>query len=171
MSCGDRSQGHWLGGNLDGDGFVVGVKAHANVIMGKRALIVGAGGAGTAIAYAVARENPAELVVSNRSMARAEEVVDRVLSEVPDAVIRTGPVNAAGFDVVINATSLGLRDEDPSPVPIETLEAGALACEAVMRDADTALLAGARQRGCLIHEGQHMLHGQLVEKAKFFGLG
>lgn len=166
----DRSQGHWLGGNLDGDGFVAGVKAHAHVLTGKRVLMVGAGGAGKAIAYAVARENPAELVISNRSVARAEEVVDRVRSAVPEVAIRTGIANATGFDVVINATSLGLRDEDPSSLPVETLEVGTLVCEAVMRDTDTALLEGARQRGCLIHEGQHMLHGQLVEMAKFFGL-
>src|SRR3546814_4627786 len=78
--------------------------------------------------------------------------------------------DAAEFDVVINATSLGLRDGDPSPIAIETLQPGALVCEVVMRETDTALLAGARQRACILHEGIHMLHGQLEEMARFLGL-
>src|SRR3546814_3604028 len=67
----DRIQGHWLGGNLDGDGFVAGLKSRGHELTGKRVLMVGAGGAGKAIAHAVACECPAELVVSNRSMGRA----------------------------------------------------------------------------------------------------
>src|SRR3546814_21098292 len=64
----DRIQGHWLGGNLDGDGFVAGLKSRGHELTGKRVLMVGAGGAGKAIEQAVACECPAELGVSNRSM-------------------------------------------------------------------------------------------------------
>lgn len=166
----DRDHGHWVGGNLDGDGFVAGLKERGHTLTGKRVLMVGAGGAGKAIAYAVARENPAELVLSNRSLARAEEVVARIGPALPGVKIRTGTADAIGFDVVVNATSLGLRDEDPVPLPIETLLPGTLVCEAVMRDTDTTLLAAARRRGCIVHQGQYMLYGQLVEMAKFFGL-
>lgn len=166
----DRERGHWVGGNFDGDGFVSGVKERGHTLTGKRVLMVGAGGAGKAIAYAVARENPAELVLCNRSQPRAEEVVARISPALPGVKIRTGPASAAGFDVVINATSLGLRDEDSSPLPVETLDSGTLVCEAVMRDMDTALLAAARQRGCQVHQGQYMLYGQIVEMARFLGV-
>ena len=71
----DAEQGHWEGGNLDGDGFVAGLKERGHTLAGKRVLLLGAGGAGKAIAYAVGREQPAMLVLSNRSMARAEEAV------------------------------------------------------------------------------------------------
>ena len=82
--------------------------------------------------------------------------------------MRTGAADARGFDVVINATALGLHDDDPVPLPVESLQPGMLVCEAVMRD--TALLAAARACGALAHAGQHMLDGQLVAMAGFFGM-
>src|SRR3546814_2328489 len=99
-------------------------------------------------------------------MGRAHEIVDRIKIALPEAPVHTGVADAAEFDVVINATSLGLRDGDPSPIAIETLQPGALVCEVVMRETDTALLAGARQRACILHEGIHMLHGQLEERSE-----
>ncbi|MBS0509153.1 MAG: shikimate dehydrogenase [Proteobacteria bacterium] len=161
-------RGHWLGGNLDGDGFVAGLKACGHSLTDKRVLLLGAGGAGKAIAYAVGRERPAELVLHNRSMARAEEALARIAPALSGVLLRTGPADATNFDVVINATALGLKDGDPAPLPVETLRPGMLVCEAVMRD--TALLAAARDRGAVAHAGQHMLDGQLVEMAGFFGL-
>ena len=124
--------------------------------------------AGKAIAYAVGRERPAELVLYNRSMARAEEALARIAPALPGVAMRGGAADARGFDVVINATALGLHDDDPAPLPVETLQPGMLVCEAVMRD--TALLAAARARGALAHAGQHMLDGQLVAMADFFGM-
>ncbi len=166
----DRERAHWVGGNFDGDGFVAGLKERGHTLAGKRVLQLGAGGAGKAIAYAVAREKPAEFVLHNRSDARAAEVVARLALALPDVPMRTGPADATGFDVVINATSLGLKDGDALPLSIDTLAPGMLVCEAVMRDTDTALLTAAQARGCLIHQGQYMLYGQLVEMARFFGL-
>src|SRR3546814_12568022 len=92
--------------------------------------MVGAGGAGKAIAHAVACECPAELVVSNRSMGRAHEIVDRIKIALPEAPVHTAVADAAEFEVVIHATSLGLRDGDSSPIPIQTFQPGALVCEA-----------------------------------------
>lgn len=164
----DDERGHWLGGNLDGDGFVAGLKAQGHDLEGMRVLLLGAGGAGKAIAYAVGRERPAELVIYNRSMARAEEAVQRLAPALPGVALRSGAADATGFDVVINATALGLHDGDPAPLAVETLQPGMLVCEAVMRD--TSLLAAARERGAQVHAGQYMLAGQLVAIAGFFGL-
>ena len=121
-----------------------------------------------AIAYAVGREQPATLVLSNRSMARAEEAVRRLAPALPGVDVRTGVADGTGFDVVINATALGLHDGDPAPLPTDTLQPGTLVCEAVMRD--TALLAAARTRGATAHPGHGMLYGQIVEIARSFGL-
>ena len=164
----DRERGHWVGGNLDGDGFVAGLQECGRSLAGKRVLLLGAGGAGKAIAYAVGRAQPAELVLSNRSMARAEEVAQRIAPALPGVAVRTGAADATGFDVVINATALGLREGDPAPLPVETLQPGTLVCEAVMRD--TALLAAASARGATVHAGHYMLYGQMVELAHFFGM-
>ncbi|MBS0610270.1 MAG: shikimate dehydrogenase [Proteobacteria bacterium] len=165
----DSSRGHWLGGNLDGDGFVAGLKQCGHSLTGKRVLLLGVGGAGKAIAYAVGREHPAELVLHNRTTARAQEAVQRLAPALPGLALRTGLADATGFDVVINATALGLQDGDPAPLPVETLRPGMLVCEAVMRD--TPLLDAARACGAHAHAGQHMLEGQLTEIARFFGFG
>lgn len=164
----DGAHGHWLGGNLDGDGFVAGLKACGHSLAGRRVLLLGAGGAGKAIAYAVGRERPAELVLHNRSMARAEEALARIAPALPGVALCSGAADAEGFDVVINATALGLHDGDPAPLPLETLRPGMLVCEAVMRD--TALLAAACACGAQAHAGQHMLDGQLMAMADFFNL-
>lgn len=94
----DAEQGHWEGGNLDGDGFVAGLKERGHTLAGKRVLLLGAGGAGKAIAYAVGREQPAMLVLSNRSMARAEEAVQRLAPALQGVDVRTGVAGGAGFD-------------------------------------------------------------------------
>lgn len=163
----DRKKGHWVGANFDGDGFVAGLRERGHTLAGKRVLQVGAGGAGKSMAYAIARERPAELVIHNRSTDKAAELAAQLKEALPGVSIRTGDNNPAGFDVVVNATALGLRDADAMPVPAERLSAGTLVCEAVVRDGDTPLLKTAREHGCLVHHGQWMLYGQIVEIARF----
>jgi shikimate dehydrogenase len=166
----DRGRQLWVGGNFDGDGFVAGLRERGHSLQGKRVLLVGAGGAGKSIGYAVGRANPAELVLHNRSEQRASEVVARLNRGVPNVVIRSGPADATCFDVVINATSLGLKDDDSLPLSADTLAPGTLVCEAVMRDVDTPLIRAARTRDCTIHHGHHMLYGQIVQMANFLGV-
>ncbi|MFM0200172.1 shikimate dehydrogenase [Paraburkholderia fungorum] len=163
----DRTKGHWVGANFDGDGFVAGLRERGHTISGKRVLQVGAGGAGKSMAYAIARERPAELVIHNRSASKAAELVAQLKKALPDVSIRSGDNNPADFDIVVNATALGLHDGDAIPVQAELLSAGTLVCEAVVRDEDTSLLKTAREHGCLVHHGQWMLYGQIVEIARF----
>jgi shikimate dehydrogenase len=166
----DRKKRLWVGGNFDGEGFVTGLHEQGHSLLGKRVLLLGAGGAAKPIAYAVARERPAELVIHNRSNTRAVELVEKLHEALPDVAIAAGAADASSFDVVINATSLGLRDSDPLPVPADTLSPQTLVCEAVIRDGDTSLLAEARKRSCMVHHGQYMLYGQIVEIARFVGI-
>ncbi|AJG21792.1 shikimate dehydrogenase family protein [Cupriavidus basilensis] len=166
----DRQKGFWVGGNFDGDGFVAGLRERGHSLSGKRVLQLGAGGAGKSMAYAMAREQPAELVIYNRSADKAEELAASLKAVLPTVSIRAGDNNPAGFDVVVNATALGLRDTDATPLPAEQLGAGTLVCEAVIRDGDTPLLKAARERGCAVHHGQWMLYGQIVEIARFLGV-
>ncbi|AOY94665.1 shikimate dehydrogenase [Cupriavidus sp. USMAA2-4] len=166
----DRDKGCWSGGNFDGDGFVAGLRERGHALAGKRVLQLGAGGAGKSMAYAMARERPAELVIHNRSADKAQELAARLRAAVPGVDIRAGGDDPAGFDVVVNATALGLRDSDPLPLAAERLDASTLVCEAVMREEETPLLRAARARGCAIHHGQWMLYGQIVEIARFLGV-
>ncbi|EON18789.1 shikimate/quinate 5-dehydrogenase family protein 2 [Cupriavidus sp. GA3-3] len=160
----------WEGANFDGDGFVQGLRQQGHSLRGKRVLQIGAGGAGKAMAYAIAREQPVELVIHNRSAGRAAELAEGLRRALPSVTIRGGEADPGDFDVVVNATSLGLQDSDALPLAAEQLARGTLVCEAVVRDGDTALLKAARARGCLVHHGEHMLSGQILEIAAFLGI-
>ena len=166
----DRNKHVWIGGNFDGEGFVAGLRDRGHTLLGKRVLLVGAGGAGKSIAYAIARERPSELVIHNRSASRANELAMRLKDTLADVMVRVGEEDPSGFDVVVNATSLGLTDTDALPLPTDRLEAGTLVCEAVVRDGHTPLLEAAIQCGCMVHHGQHMLYGQIVQIAQFLNV-
>ncbi|REE07120.1 shikimate dehydrogenase [Paraburkholderia sp. BL27I4N3] len=166
----DRDKHLWIGGNFDGTGFVAGLRERGHSVRGKRVLLLGAGGAAKPIAYAIAREQPATLVIHNRSEDRAVELAACVQRGTASVGVQAGPADASDFDVVINATSLGLRDSDPLPLPAETLRPGTLVCEAVIRDGDTPLLAEARKHSCEVHHGQYMLYAQIVAIARFVGV-
>ncbi len=168
----DHEQGAWAGGNFDGEGFIAGLRGIGHDLRGKRVLLLGSGGAGKAIAYSVALEQPAELVIYNRTMARAEELVERLRSVtmLANVHIQAGNNDPADFDVIINATSLGLHDNDELPLSVGNLVSGSLVCEAVVRNGNTPLLAAAERKSCNIHHGQHMLYGQIVQISRFLGL-
>lgn len=167
----DHERGVWVGGNFDGEGFIAGLRGRGHELRGKRVLLLGSGGAGKAIAYSVTLEQPAELVIYNRTMARAEELVERLRSVAFQANvhIQAGDNDPADFDVIINATSLGLHDNDELPLPVENLLSDSLVCEAVVRNGNTPLLAAAERKSCNIHHGQHMLYGQIVQISRFLG--
>lgn len=166
----DRDKGIWIGGNFDGEGFVAGLRERGHTLQGKRVLQIGAGGAGKSMAFAIAQERPAEFVIYNRSREKANLLAARLQAVLPEVAIRAGDNDPTGFDVVVNASSLGLNDSDALPVAVERLAANTLVCEAVVRDPETALLAAARRRGCPVHHGQWMLYGQIVEIARFLGI-
>ncbi|WP_282374891.1 shikimate dehydrogenase [Pseudomonas sp. PS01302] len=166
----DEPTGKLIGGNFDGEGMVSGILNQGHSLEGKRVLLVGAGGAGKSIAYAVCKQNPSELAIHNRSSARAATLVERLQALFPNVALSVNDGNASGFDVVINATSLGLQDSDALPINPETLTPGALVCDAVIRAGNTAFLSAAHTRGCSIHHGQHMIYGQIIQICKFIGI-
>lgn len=166
----DPENGRLIGGNFDGEGMLAGLHQQGHRLEGKRVLLVGAGGAGKSIAWSVAQQGPARLAIYNRSPARAEALLERLKTQFSDIDLSVSDGNAQSFDVIINATSLGLKDDDALPLDPGTLRAGALVCEAVMRSGDTALLTAARERGCRVHHGQHMIYGQIVQICRFLGV-
>ncbi|WP_236235855.1 shikimate dehydrogenase family protein [Pseudomonas faucium] len=159
--------GRFSGRMFDGEGFVRGLENQGHGLAGKRVLLLGAGGAATGIAHALLAEPLAQLVISNRSAAKAEALASQLRSLVPGRQVAAGPADGRGFDVVINATALGLKAGDPLPLPVETLAPGTLVAEVVMNPDLTALLEAAQARGCQIHKGVHMLTGQVQLQADF----
>ncbi len=146
---------------LDGAAFVAGLKAEGHALAGKRALLLGAGGAATAIALALAEADIASLAIANRSTDKAAALADRITSLCPDKRIYAGEANARGYDLVVNATSLGMHEGDPLPVAPESIAPGCLVAEIVMQPDVTALLRVAQARGAVTHRGVHMILAQI----------
>ena len=164
-----HADGRLTGGSFDGVGFVDGLAGAGHDIAGRRVLQLGAGGAGSAIAFALAAAGAAELVLANRDRTRAEALAARVAAAFPGFAVRAGDADPGGFDIVVNATSLGLKPDDPLPLDPARIDPGCLVAEVIMEPAETALLAAARARGARIHPGRLMLEAQLDAIGRFIG--
>lgn len=158
------------GANFDGDGFVGGLLAQGHAVAGRRVYLAGAGGAGKAIAHALAASSVAELSIYNRNTARAEELQNSLRLNHPALTVRLADATPSGCDIAINATSLGLQADDALPFSVDALASGAVVAEAVMKTDLTPLLARAEGRGLAVHFGRHMLAVQLDRMGQFLGL-
>lgn len=151
----------------DGEGFVDGLRSQGIETAGKHVLVLGAGGAGTAIADALALSGTKRLVIANRKRQRADELVERLRELYPDQSIETGKADGRGFDLIVNATSVRLDGDTGIPIPPETIDAGCVVAEAVMKPAITPLLKAAQARGARIHLGEHMIVAQIDHFLQF----
>lgn len=162
--------GSFTGTLLDGRGFVAGLRAHGHEPKGRRIYLAGAGGAGHALAFALADAGAAAITIHNRTRSKAEGLAERVGRAYPGCRIAVGSADASGHDVAVNATSLGLEQNDPLPFDLGTVVSEALVAEVVMMPKVTPLLRAAEAAGHRVHHGTHMLDGQLGEMMSFFGL-
>jgi shikimate dehydrogenase len=163
--------GEVAGDLFDGIGFVSGLRAGGHEPSGCRVLLVGAGGAGSAIAAALLDAGVASLAIFDRSRDRSLALRDALLRRRPGAVVEVAaqPRDDAA-SVVVNATPLGLRPDDPLPIDPSTLVPGTLVAEIIMRPEQTRLMRLAHERGCVVHPGRPMLDHQLPAYLRFFGL-
>lgn len=154
---------------FDGLGFVKGLDHFGMPIAGRRVLVVGAGGGGQAVAAALALRGPALLAIHNRTAARADALVQRLAGIGAARVVRAASADPAGFDLVVNCTSQGLKPEDPLPFDPIRLDAGAEVVDIIMSRQPTPLLQACRARGIRAEPGFEMLVQQVPEYLRFFG--
>jgi shikimate dehydrogenase len=166
-----RADGSLLGDLFDGAGFVCGLERKGFGFTGARCLVVGAGGVGSAIAAALAAAGPKAVCLFDANGASAEALAGRLRQHYPKLEIRTGTNDPAGFDLVVNATPLGMNPGDPLPVDVTRLAPRTFVGEVVMKQDITPLLRAARERGCPIQVGTDMLFEQIPLYLAFFGFG
>lgn len=154
---------------FDGIGFVKGLDHFGIAVAGRRVLVVGAGGGGHAVAAALAQRGPAALAVFNRSRDRAEALVARLRPLVGGAAAVAESADPAGFDLVVNCTSQGLKPDDALPFDPARLDAGAAVVDIIMSRVPTPLLQACRARGLRAEAGFEMLVQQVPEYLRFFG--
>lgn len=159
------------GYNTDGGGMVMACQEAGIELAGCRALILGAGGAAAAIAIAFGGAGVEELHIANRNLDNATELRDKLRVAGMENV-QAHPLDALeeavpNADIVVNATSLGMREEDPLPLPAGYVKEGRAFCDAVYRPgARTALIRLAHERGARVVAGDRMLlyQGVLAQK-------
>jgi shikimate dehydrogenase len=162
--------GRWIGETFDGVAMVKAIAAQRALDTTTRVLLVGAGGTGRAIAVALARAGVGYVAIANRTQEKAEELAHTVRGVVPTCVTEAGSTfDPAAFDIVINATSLGLHGQGPLPVEVAQLSGTALVAEVVMVPELTPLLQAAQTRGLEVVRGREMGAQQWEGVADFFG--
>src|SRR5206468_10693624 len=143
-----RSDGTLAGDMFDGVGYVRGAKRKGFQFGGKRCLVVGAGGVGSAIAAAIAAESVAALAVHDIDPDAAQSLVARLRHHHPAVDARVASSDPAGYDMVVNATPLGMQSGDPLPFDVARLSPPTFVGEVVMKEEMTPLLSAAREKGC-----------------------
>jgi shikimate dehydrogenase len=166
-----RSDGSLLGDMFDGTGFVRGIQRSGGTIEGRKSLVVGCGGVGSAIAASLAAAGAAVIGLFDASPASADALARRLQAHYPRLDVRTGSNDPAGYEIVVNATPLGMKEEDPLPMDASRIDPTALVGEVVMRQEFTPFLRRAKERGCSIQIGTEMLFEQIPAYIEFFGFG
>ena len=166
-----RPDGTWLGDQFDGAGFVRGLLRKGRMLRGARVIVSGAGGVGSAIAASLAAEGVAQLSLFDTYAASAEGLAERLRAHYPQLVVQTGSNDPAGFDVVVNATPLGMNEDDPLPFDVTRIDPAAMVGEVVMKTEYTPLLQAALAKGCGVQVGTDMLFEMIPAYLEFFGYG
>jgi shikimate dehydrogenase len=161
--------GRLIGDMFDGEGFVRGAVNNGASLTNARALIVGAGGVGSAIAASIAAAGAAEVALYDVNVSMMEALAGRLRQYYPALRVAVGSSDPAGFDLVVNATPLGMKPGDPMPLDVSRLAPATFVGEVVLKAETTAFLAAAKARGCRTQVGVDMLFEQIPAYLDFFG--
>lgn len=147
--------GSWHGDMCDGVGFVSAMQSAGCNPEGQTALLVGAGGAGSAIALALLEAGVTELAIHDGDTARRESLIGRLRDRFGPKVY-AGSDDPSGYTMVINATPVGMRTEDLYPVEVDRLSREMFVGDVITAPAVTPLIEYARHLGCLTQVGGGM---------------
>lgn len=161
-----RTAAGWHGDNTDGHGCLEGIQRQGFRMSGKKALLVGCGGAGAAIAVEILERGAALLAVHDIDLRRRDQFVSKLATLAAGKVI-TGSADPSGYDLVVNATPMGMSAKDPLPVDVAKLQAAQFVACAITKPAVTPLIAEARRLGCLTMTGAEMFDAQAETLVEF----
>ena len=166
-----RNKNGALEGDLfDGVGFVKSMDRYRMSYQGRKVLLIGAGGASSAIATALAEGAVAGMGVFDPDTAKAQLLAQSIQAQYGVLTQVREDNDPSGFDVVINASPLGLDASHPLPLPPDRLEPGALVADILMKNQPTPLLRAAMAKGHAVLPGFDMLILQTPLFLEYFGL-
>jgi shikimate dehydrogenase len=155
---------------FDGVGFVRALAGQGFTVAGARTLVVGSGGVGSAIAASLAVAGAGAVALYDTRSESAESLAGRIRQHCPMVQVLTGSNDPTGFDLVVNATPLGMHAGDPMPLEPARIAAGTFVSDVVLSKEPTAFLQAAAAQGARIQVGADMLFEQIPAYLDFFGL-
>jgi shikimate dehydrogenase len=164
-----RDDGTLLAEQFDGAGFIRGALRNGFEPTSKRALVVGAGGVGSAVAASLAGSGLAGIGLFDPDAAAAEALAQRIGTHYPDVEVIVGSRDPHGYDMIVNASPLGMKNGDPLPVDIDRVTPGSYVGDVVLKTDVTPLLQAAKDKGCTIQVGSDMLFEMIPAYLEFFG--
>lgn len=168
-----NADGTLEGGLFDGEGFVRSLDHFKLTYAGKKVLLLGAGGAAAAIGASLVQRSSsghaAELALFDPSPGRASALASRLAGSQTARVYATDSSDPTGFDLVINASPLGLKATDPLPCDVARIDAHAALMDIVMKNYPTPVISAVRARGLQAEPGFEMLIQQAHLYMEFFG--
>jgi len=172
VNCVSIRDGRLIGDNTDGKGFLTSLRKVTDPV-GKKVLLLGAGGAARAIAVELGLSGAQSLTIANRKLEKAEAIADLIRENTDcaaEAVSWAGDIRVSeAIDIVINATSIGLGEKDALP-PIElgTVTDKMIVADVIPNPPMTKLLKEGKSRGCTTLDGLGMLVNQGVIGAELW---
>jgi len=164
-------RGAMIGDMFDGEGFVRGLSRKGRRVAGASVLVAGCGGVGSAIAASLAKAGSSRLGLYDAFPQAMNALAGRLKAHYPNLEVTTGSADPAGYDIVVNATPLGMKNDDPFPLDVDRISPSTFVGEVVMKEEITPFLAAARARGCDYQVGTEMLFEQIPAYLEFFGFG
>jgi len=165
------NDGQWEGDNFDGTGFVKGLEEQGHAVAGMCVLLVGAGGAGSALAHALCEAGIARLDVHDVASDALATLQQNLRSRFSGVELASAePIARPAHGLVINASPMGMRVTDACPIDIGGAAADAVIADLIMKPECTELLARAERQGLRTHAGRYLLENSVEEIAKFFRL-
>lgn len=149
--------GSWHGHTTDGDAFLKALVDNGATVEDARVLLLGgAGGAGSAIAIAMLHAGVRALVIHDLDPQRTDHLIEQLGDLAGDRVL-AGTADPTGFDLVCNATPVGMVDGDPPPVRPDLLDESMFVGDVIAGHGETSLIEAARQAGCSTADGDQMV--------------
>ncbi|MDK4592717.1 shikimate dehydrogenase [Kingella kingae] len=160
-----------LEGDLfDGEGFVRGIKNKGFEPKGKSAMVVGNGGVGSAIAASLAAAGIARLALFDVNEESSRKLGARLQEHYPNLQLEYASNDPTGFDLLVNATPMGMKEGDPMPVDLDKVSSQTFVGDVVLKSEPTAFLQACQAKGCTIQVGVDILFEQIPVYLEYFNL-
>ena len=162
------------GNNFDGQGFVNGFLSRKFFTKNKKICIFGAGGAAISIACSLAKQKIKSLQIINRNFDKANDLIKKIKVIDKNLFVQANEYKdnylLNDYDIIINATSLGLHKDDKLPFDVSKTSPNSVIADIIMQPLETELLKKAKNLGRPVHYGKYMIESQIDLAGNFLDL-